>query len=157
MIFISDRWWVANALASLTNDLPDDAKQIQSGLLLFRKDIRTISAVLFDEYANIKPLAETSFEAEIEGEERYIVRYDLILRCVKKYAEGARGDLQIALNPQNKIVTVEPVNDGDGTGAEIQGKSPGKYISDFSFGVLRKVVWFKKYGVDLIADLIPFL
>ena len=144
MIFTSDRWWVANALASLTNDLPDYAEQAKNGILLFRKNTRTISAVLFDE--NAYPLAETSFEAEIEGEEGYLVSYKYLLRCVKKYAEGPRGDLQISLNPQNKIVTIAPVNDGNGTCAEIQGKSPGEYISEFSFGILRTIAWFKKYG-----------
>ncbi|MBQ6467509.1 MAG: metallophosphoesterase [Clostridia bacterium] len=89
-----------------------------------------------------------SYVTTAKGNRFYDISCSALIGCPPNYRN-------VTIDPDNERIKVDTVTVTDVPGVETGGKSFDKYMEDFFFGMIGRVVWAMGYDIDKLAEMTP--
>lgn len=89
-----------------------------------------------------------SYVTTAKGNRFYDISCSALIGCPPNYRN-------VTIDPDNERIEVDTVTVTDVPGIETGGKSFDKYMEDFFFGMIGRVVWAMGYDIDKLAEMTP--
>lgn len=89
-----------------------------------------------------------SYVTTAKGNRFYDISCSALIGCPPNYRN-------VTIDPDNERIEVDTVTVTDVPGVETGGKSFDKYMEDFFFGMIGRVVWAMGYDIDKLAEMTP--
>jgi predicted MPP superfamily phosphohydrolase len=91
---------------------------------------------------------DISYVTTAKGNRFYDISCSALIGCPPNYRN-------VTIDPENAKVEVDTVTLTDVPGVDTKGEPFDKYMENFFFGMIRKIVWAAGYDIDTLAQMTP--